>query len=280
MQPIVTARSAARQASARARGALHRWRLPRPPAVLTDRRGCRFELQTREEIEAFDRHDGHFEERELDFLANTLRQGVVLDVGANIGAFAATAAAAVGEQGVVHAFEPLAPALARLRRTLELNRLTNVVIHETALSDSEGEAELLTYGPGLEAWASLTRDLIERPDGDLTPVDRIVVPITTVDAFCAANAVGHVALLKIDVEGAEARVLAGAEQTLRQRRVDIVLMELSDHTLARDGVRATDLLRRAADLGYTASTIGDDGEPRPYAADGEVEFENVLLRPA
>ena len=72
-----------------------RLRNPSPPVVLTDALGSRFELETREEIDAFIRHRGHFEQAELR-RAQVFATGAVtvLDIGANIGAFTATLARA------------------------------------------------------------------------------------------------------------------------------------------------------------------------------------------
>ncbi|MEA2428094.1 MAG: hypothetical protein QOF37_1722, partial [Thermoleophilaceae bacterium] len=151
-------------------------RAPSPPAVLTDRRGLRFELETDEEVANFIQHGGHFETAELDFFAQRPLQGVAIDVGANIGAFTAVLARGVGPGGQVHAFEPLPTNRRRLERTLALNELGNVTIHPAAVADREGTAELATYGPGYESWASLARGDVDLPTERLQPVERIEAP--------------------------------------------------------------------------------------------------------
>ena len=260
--------------------ARRRRRLPAPPAIVTDAAGLRYELLHAEEIEVFDRSRGHFEGREIDFVRRTLRAGVAIDVGAHIGFFTAPMARALGDRGTVHAFEANPPVAARLARTIALNALPNVVTHGEAVSDAVGSAELLLYGAGREGWSSLTRDTISIAEGELRPTERTEVATTTLDAFCAEQGIERVALLKVDVEGAEGRVVAGAERLLGDRRVDVMLMELSDNTLRNDGVRAEALVRRLARLGYVAHKLDETGTPRALRVDGHVEFENVVLLPA
>src|SRR5439155_1308096 len=158
-------------------------------------------------------------------------RGIAVDVGANIGAFTAVLARAVGPEGHVHAFEPLAAARERLQRNLELNRLDNVTIHDAAVADEAGTAQLALYGAGYESWSSLTRGTVELPSQRLEPVERREVPTTTLDAFAATQGIERIAALKVDVEGAEGRVLRGAQELLAARRIDLLVLELSDNTL-------------------------------------------------
>ena len=93
----------------RAAGAARlRARLVRLPALREDERGATFELETRDELATFLRYRGHFERDVLSFCTAAIEPGMtVFDVGANIGAFTANFARAVGSSVRVHAFEPL-----------------------------------------------------------------------------------------------------------------------------------------------------------------------------
>jgi FkbM family methyltransferase len=246
--------------------------------VLTDRRGLRFELTNTEEVVNFRRHGGHFEGAELDFLAARPLSGTVIDVGANVGAFTAVLARAVGASGTVHAFEPLPAARARLVRTLDLNGLDNVRIHDAAVSDRLGAAALASYGADYASWSSLTRTTIELPTETMTPVEYVEVTTTTLDAFCAENAIDDVALLKIDVEGAEGRVISGAAGLLGDRRIRLLLLELSDNTLETDGWSSRRIVELLHEAGYDTWTI-EDGALAPFRAAGRIDFANLVATP-
>jgi FkbM family methyltransferase len=254
------------------------WGAPDPPVVLTDRRGLRFELVNAEEVENFRRHGGHFEAAELDFIAEHPISGVAIDVGANIGVFSVVLARSVGPDGHVHAFEPLPVTRDRLRRTLALNDLANVTIHPVAMSDVTGVAELALYGAGFESWSSLTRQEIDLSTHLMQPERRIEVPTGTLDEFCATEDIEHVGLLKVDVEGAEGRVLRGASALLAAHRIALLFVELSDNTLETDGWSSRQVIDLLDGHGYDTWTIVD-GELRPFRAAGRIAFANIVATP-
>jgi FkbM family methyltransferase len=130
-------------------------------------------------------------------------------VGANTG-FYSILLARLDPQRVVRAFEPFEPIADLGRGNLALAGVGNVSYELLAVGDHDGGAQL--HVPGrvedmIETRASLhdVTDALEvRP-----------VPCARVDALAAGERVG---LLKIDVEGAEPAVLAGAAQTLERDR--------------------------------------------------------------
>jgi FkbM family methyltransferase len=264
VEPAATAGLAHRAteaARAHAAGAVHRlrtWKRERAlryngplPVVLSDARGVSFELERIDEVVAFRRHQGHFEQNELAFVARALVPGgATIDVGANVGAFTAVLSRAVGPSGYVHSFEPSGTARRRLLRTIELNQLTNVIVDPRAVADEVGRAELADYGPGFESWATLVPREIPFDTGVLTASTVSEVATTTLDRYCYEAGIEHVALLKVDVEGAELRVLRGAAPLLERGAFDVVMVEVADTTLGPAGATATDVtdLLEAHDL--------------------------------
>jgi FkbM family methyltransferase len=271
-----------RRAAAAATTRFHRDEpLPDPPTVLADRRGLRYELVTAAEIEEFNRHGGHFEGDEIDLAARLLATGgVAVDVGANIGAFTAALATAVGPDGKVHAFEPLEASRSRLERTLELNELANVIVDPRAVADTAGSAELFEYGPGYESWAGLADRSIEH-GGVVPPATSTAVETTTLDAYAAEAAIERIDLLKVDVEGAEERVLRGARGLLEAGRVSAIVLELSDNTLDSFGARAFDVVELLEGYGLRLFVVRD-GALRGFRVAGVFrELANVFaLSPA
>ena len=119
----------------------------------------------------------------------------------------------------MHAFEPFEPNLLRLRASAALNRVQNVAVHDIAVSDEVGD--VLLYEGELSVMATLVR---KKSSG---PAAR--VKCTTLDALAARLGVPF--LIKIDVEGAEDRVLAGGGALLAQGKVNLVIEFLSDMAL-------------------------------------------------
>jgi FkbM family methyltransferase len=253
----------------RRRGVLRRARGVTLPAVMTDERGLRFELETREEVESFLQHRGHFEGDVVDIALRLLDPGMTaVDVGANIGAFTAAFAKAVEAGGHVHAFEPLEDARRRLLRTVELNSLENVSVSPSALSDTVGESKLFSYGPGFESWATLSPRTIELADRTLKAATSAVVQTETLDDYCESAGIATIDVLKIDVEGAEQRVLDGAARLLGEGRIAAVIVEVSDDTLEAFGDRAYRVLESLERFALRPHVV-DDGGIRPIRIAGE-----------
>jgi len=144
---------------------------------------------------------GTYEAENQKFVAGHLKAGdVALDLGAHVGFFTLLMSRMVGARGVVIACEPHPESASRLRRHLALNGCSNVRIREIAISDHRGELRFLRSSPVSQSHLNEQGDLI--------------VPSRTLDELIAEEEVTTPAMVKIDVEGAEAAVLRGAERLL------------------------------------------------------------------
>jgi FkbM family methyltransferase len=155
----------------------------------------------------------------LDLLPPGALAGHVLDVGANEGQFAG-ALLGVAPAARLTAFEPEPRTAVRLRA--RFGSREGVAIHELALGRSAGTADL--HVTGNTVFASLHRPLggltAQYPRGaDLTGT--VTVPVAALDDVVA----GPVSLLKIDVQGGEREVLAGARRVLSETAA--VLLEVT-----------------------------------------------------
>jgi FkbM family methyltransferase len=283
--PVSRAAQAAKARGGDLRNRVRGWRRQRAlrysgplPVVLTDARGISFEMESSDEVTTFRRHHGHFESDELAFVARAVTAGAtVIDVGANVGAFTAVLSRAVGERGHVHAFEPFAAARRRLARTIELNRLTNVIVDGRAVADEVGQAQLAEYGPGFESWSTLVPREIELDSGVLTARAVSEVATTTLDAYCHAAEIEAVALLKVDVEGAELRVLHGAARLLERNAIDIAIVEVADTTLGPAGASAADVTDLLEQHGLRPYVLASSGRLEPFRVTGpQLSLVNVI----
>jgi FkbM family methyltransferase len=148
--------------------------------------------------------------RLLECVSRQVREGdTVIDAGANIGGVTVHMSRCVGKTGNVLAIEMLPETAMRLRRTIALSKLSNVKIVEQALADTEGETITAFVPAGGFGLASIINSA-------KCEMRRIDVHTTTLDA--ATHGMGEIALIKMDLEGAEPQALAGAKDTLKRTR--------------------------------------------------------------
>jgi FkbM family methyltransferase len=173
-----------------------------------------------------------------------LRPGdIACDIGANKGGFIYWLSRWVGHGRVV-AFEPQPDLAQRLAEVCRAIRLDNVTVEAKAVYSHSGQQELflpLGHQPG----ASLARAAVEAENFTTLPV-----PLVSLDEYFEAS--DRIALLKIDVEGAELDVFRGAERILR-RHAPLLVFECENRHLAPGKV--FDVFSYLTALGYEGSFI-------------------------
>jgi FkbM family methyltransferase len=184
----------------------------------------------------------------------------VFDVGANAGYLSILA----GELGAaVHAFEPNPRVRALLTRSVELGR-GDIEVIPAACSDREGTAPLFLSDPANTGMTGLTG-----PTDGPTGAGRVDVRLITLDEYARPTG-ARPDLVKIDVEGHEREVLAGARSLLADARPTVIA--------ETGGVGTIELMR---DLGYEPRRILPDGSTAAH--DGRLEllggYENICFVP-
>jgi FkbM family methyltransferase len=169
---------------------------------------------------------------ELKVIGRLLEQvayPVIFDVGANEGRWLAQVLAQSPE-ATIHAFEPQADLASKISALGHKAITINVV----AVGDAPGQLVLHDYAdqPG-SSHASLVKDAIEGVHRARSRAQ--TVDVTTIDHYCSEHGVGHIDLLKVDVEGFEMQVLAGARQMIAQGQVSAIQFEFTSiNVLARN----------------------------------------------
>jgi FkbM family methyltransferase len=186
---------------------------------------------------------GH-READLDLVGRLLAPGdLFVDGGANVGLFTLVAAERVGPTGKVIAFEPGRTVRLRLLDNVVLNRLAQVEVIPFALSSGPGQAAFRVFEIGGSALNHLTP--IDGEGGSLE-----TVALTTLDAMLIPHDRARLALIKLDLEGAEHQALLGAGSVLRERRPDL-LLEIEPAHLQRMGTSADAIAALLSKHGYT-----------------------------
>src|SRR5665213_1419726 len=141
--------------------------------------------------------------------------GVFLDIGGNTGIYTIKAAKFLAASaGQVVTVEPFPEMLATLSHNLRANRLANVRLRSFCLGEKRGVAEL---------WMNFQRpasfSLVHR-DEKAAAISTLVFPL---DEVWPLEKLERLDYVKVDVEGAEAQVLAGARETFKKFRPIIQL---------------------------------------------------------
>lgn len=195
----------------------------------------------------------------LDWLDQNLRDGDVLyDVGANIGLYSLYAAKR--QRGChVYAFEPAGQNFARLLRNVAANGLDNVIPCNMPLSDAQAFA--LFFVSDLEAGSAFHNLGGENPGKrSAGPSLRQGALAISVDALISDFGLPAPALIKLDVDGLEDKIVAGASKILRSPSLRGVLVEV---TRGR-GDTAVSVEAALAAAGFNLTGSG----PEIRAADG------------
>jgi FkbM family methyltransferase len=216
---------------ARTARALYLWRAPAPADVTIGELRMRCWLSDNTCERKFVFTPWRFDVRELAALAEVLpRDGVFVDIGANVGIYTLHAATRMDARGHIVAFEPMPQAYQRLRFNIEATRARRVSwprieLVPEAIADCAGTCELGIDAGNLGGNSITGRGRFAAP-GSATAVSVGCRPL--LDALDRA-AVRRLDALKIDIEGAEDRALvpflASAPATLLPKRI---VLENSD----------------------------------------------------
>lgn len=177
--------------------------------------------------------------------------GTFLDVGAHVGYFTLLARHCVGETGRILAVEPNPAAFAALQSCLASNNLDRVQAEPLALTEAEGTLRL--YHPPAADNRDYNVTCLPRPDW--TPVD---VPCRPLDDCLSQWQVNRIDLMKMDVEGAEPRVLCGGADHLRRGVVRHLICEVNGPRLTEAGSGPRQLLEQLAGLGFRPARLVRD----------------------
>jgi FkbM family methyltransferase len=180
----------------------------------------------------------------------------IVDVGAHEGEYVKEIDRFFDARTTVHAFEPSPTAFARLRevRPARVRLLANAL----GLSDVLGVMTLHGVGQG-DSGSFLHEE--GAPLGllsQLAPSEHQTVPVDTLDAYAARTGIARIDLLKLDTEGHEARVLAGASALLDAGRIEAVQFEFGDRHAAT-GISFLRLYDLFTKRGYSVARIVKDG---------------------
>ena len=225
--------------------------LPRQRRTVATRHGFAMSLDLGQLVDRSIYCQGEWEPLETALFAQVLRPGDgVADVGANIGWFSLLAARLVGAGGAVHSFEANRATHGLLQDNLALNACGNVTAHWLAVGESEGLARIAPREHG-----NAGADGVELASGgDDT------VPLVRLDQVLAGV---PLRLIKLDIEGWEAKALRGAAGLLARAEAPDLVFEFTPEFLHAAGDDPRELIGWIEGLGYQVQVVDKAGMHAP-----------------
>lgn len=241
-------------------------RVRRSPWRFRDKFGIVYEFRPGDSFaEHYDRAAALDDAAQLAYLERTIVPGMtVVDIGANIGGAALLAARLLHDQGRLYAFEADPDTYAALCKNFELNGFPpHFEAINCAVTAAPGNVTLYRFPRSAASWNSLARYEAH----GMAPEHSVEVRATTLDEFARERELVNIDLLKVDVEGAEPEVFAGAVDLLRELAVRRVMFEVSHVPLAGSGHRVEEVIQPLLTAGYVLHAIEPDGRLVRVAAE-------------
>lgn len=171
------------------------------------------------------------------------RTGVILDVGANIGYFTKVLGEELDFRGSVHLFEPI-PNLAGLCRRTLLEVPYSTTVHEFGLSDEDGTIDIFVANDGNLGWNTIVADKAT------TGMKALQIQVR---AFDTSGIDVTPSFIKIDVEGAEYKVLRGMLGAIEQWSPrPVILCEIGWGSAHPEWEQELEVFGELEKLGYRA----------------------------
>ena len=195
---------------------------------------------------------------------------VIVDVGANVGAWTVPMARRRDIAGHVYAFEPVPANRRRLDQAIAANALSNVTVSAFALGDSSREVDMWLKS-GQTGADSGTAAVVPAGEGHLT------VTMCPLDDWAERTQLARLDFIKIDVDGAEFMVLAGAERVVARFR-PLILAEFDEYWISTHGRSAMDVTAWARTHDYRM--LGWKRRRRRFELSDAPDGDDMLLVPA
>jgi FkbM family methyltransferase len=180
---------------------------------------------------------GEYEPAITNIISKIVRKDdICFDVGANIGWYSTLLQTLVGENGSVHAFEPVPSSFETLKANIALNKNADkVILNEFALGDQEKEINIYNSATLPDGHASISKN--ENSDVEVIPIK-----MKTADKYVETHNINEVNFIKLDIEGAELFMLKGANKMFKQSKPPIWVIEMALDTSEKLGYLPNDLI--------------------------------------
>ncbi len=212
------------------------------------------------------------------FLIHQLSPGdTFLDVGAHYGYFSMLAAQLVGDEGAVHCFEAAPSTFSVLQKNV--SKLNTIHAINQAASDSAGHLTFYEFPTMYSEYNSM--DIVQYEGQDWfvkNPPTAVNIPSSPLDLYLEKNQLSP-SVFKIDVEGAELKVLEGSQAYLKSHSPMVAMEYIASPDANSSHQQAYHFLKS---LGYQAHAIDADGalvavnDVAAYMMAQDLDSDNVV----
>jgi FkbM family methyltransferase len=223
-------------------------------------------------------HDSEI--RLAGFLIKNLDKGArFLDIGAHFGYFSLLASELAGREGAVVSFEPGPGIYSMLRENASHAVHGNIVTYPHAVSDQEGELSFYELPAIYSEYSSMDLSQFENESWfrDVQP-NKITVQAASIDKIVRDGFIPE--MIKIDVEGAESKVIAGGARFFQQHEPYVIMEYLEPARHNQGHKHAVELMRS---YGYTSYAIDAGGNLRTvhdidaYLVQEQIGSDNIVF---
>ncbi|BAQ66453.1 FkbM family methyltransferase [Geminocystis sp. NIES-3709] len=170
-----------------------------------------------------------------------------LDIGGNEGYFSVIASSLV-QKGKVYCIEPQSRLQEIISENIKINKSNNINLYPVAISNQAGEVELFLRPSTNTGASSLFRHW-------KFGTFKETVPTITLDQFFEKNLIDRVRLMKVDCEGAEHLVFAGATKTLQKQIIEFIALEYHPMICGKD--KCNEIHNQLYSSGYILTKVND-----------------------
>ena len=154
--------------------------------------------------------------------------GIFVDIGANIGYYSLIASKKYAQ---VYAFEPIPDNINKLHKSININKITNIMPIEKAISDIDDSILELTVFPTNMGGSRDIHDTINTSIKHMDQYKINNIHTITFDSFVKKYGINTIDLIKVDVEGAELHVLNGMKESFQNKCIKHIIIELSPNII-------------------------------------------------
>ncbi len=205
----------------------------------------------------------HYEREFVYFLNMIPNEGVVLDIGANIGIMTMALAKKL-DKAVIYAFEPIPDNVKALKRIVNYYKPANVKLFETALGEENGTLKMVLPVIDKMKMQGLSHVVKENDNSEWNNGTFYSIPVQKLDDIEELKKLPKITAIKIDVENFEYYVFKGGRELL-VRHKPIIFCELWENEMRPV------CLNYMKEQGYTVNVF-DGNKLVPYTNQTDTNF--------